>query len=199
MDRANSGPTGRGHNKRRKKGARSFFYRPKYAELRRQQENIQVSQPVCTAPSSSDSIQGSLVDIPLPEHWEIFVGSNSMQCMSQIVAGFTPLIEESFPSNSPQRIFWEQQMACNRLKDKRQIKWHPLVLRFALNLKYLSTSAYRAVQQSGIISLPSMRTLGDYTHWMTPRSGLQIEIVEEACLRSIFLLASTTAPSLWTR
>lgn len=65
------------------------------------------------------------------------------------------------------------------MRDKRKIKWHPLVLHFTLNLKYLSTSAYRAIQQSGIISLPSARTLDDYTHWMTPQSGLQIEFVEE--------------------
>ena len=35
----------------------------------------------------------------------------------------------------------------NSLRDKRQMKWHPLVICIALNLKYMSTSAYRAVHQ----------------------------------------------------
>ncbi len=32
-------------------------------------------------------------------------------------------------------------LQCNSLKDKRQMRWHPLVIRFALNLKYMSSSA----------------------------------------------------------
>lgn len=39
--------------------------------------------------------------------------------------------------------------SASALKDKRQMRWHPLVIRFALNL---STSSYRAMRQSGIIS-----------------------------------------------
>ena len=46
-------------------------------------------------------------------------------------------------------------------------------------LKYMSSSAYRAVRQSGIISLPSERTLTDYTHWTSPHSGLQVEYMEK--------------------
>ena len=61
----------------------------------------------------------------------------------------------TFPHDSPQRIFWDQQRKYNSLKEKRQMRWHPLVIRFALNLKYISTSAYHAVQQSGVINLPS--------------------------------------------
>ena len=43
----------------------------------------------------------------------------------------------------------------------------------------MSSSAYRAVRQGGIISLPSERTLSEYTHWTAPHSGLQSEYVEE--------------------
>ena len=88
-------------------------------------------------------------------------------------------VQDDFPEDSPQRVFWNQQKKYHSLKDKRQIRWHPLVIRFALNLKYLSTSGYRAVRQSGLISLPSERTLSDYTHWTKPNSGVQLEFVEE--------------------
>ena len=59
------------------------------------------------------------------------------------------------------------------------MRWLPLVLRLALNLKYMSIYAYRPVCQSGIISLPSQRTPTDYTHWISPQSGLQVEYVEK--------------------
>ena len=105
-----------------------------------------------------------------------------------IMRDVQPLVEANFPSNTPQRIFWEQQVLYNGLKDKRQMRWHPLLVRFALNLKYLSTSAYKAMRQSGIISLPSERTLSDYTHWSTPHNGVQLEFIEE------FIRMLDTAP-----
>ncbi len=49
----------------------------------------------------------------------------------------------------------------------------------ALNLKYLSSNAYRALCESGMIALPSERTLFDYTHWVTPHTGVQCEFVEQ--------------------
>ena len=104
---------------------------------------------------------------------------NDAEDISQIVEDVTPTVVENFPESSPQRVFWDQQRIYNRLGNKRQMRWHPLVLRFALNLKYMSTSAYRAVRQSGIINLPSERTLSDYTHWISPHSGLQVEYVDK--------------------
>lgn len=53
------------------------------------------------------------------------------------------------------------------------------MIRFALNLKYLSTSAYKATRLSGAINLPSERTLADYTHWSKPHYGIQLEYIEE--------------------
>lgn len=35
------------------------------------------------------------------------------------------------------------------------------------------------MRQSGVINLPSERTLLDYTHWSSPHSGLQLEFIEE--------------------
>ena len=99
--------------------------------------------------------------------------------MSSIVADVSPVVNEKFSEDSPQRVFWEQQLKYNSLKDKRQMRWHPLAIRFALNLKYLSGSAYRALRHGGVIGLPSECTLSDYTHWTSPRSGVQLEFIEE--------------------
>ena len=52
------------------------------------------------------------------------------------------------------------------------------MVRFALNLKYLSGTAYRAINQSGIIHLPSERTLFDYSHWVKVHTGVQLQFVE---------------------
>ena len=50
------------------------------------------------------------------------------------------------------------------------------MIRFALNLKYLSTSAYNALRN--FIALPSQRTLYDYTHVMQVTSGVSYPIID---------------------
>ena len=109
------------------------------------------------------------------ENEAITLQPNDAEDLAQIVEDVSPTVAEKFPENSPQRVFLDQQRAYNRLRDKRQMRWHPLVLWFALNLKYMSSSAYQA---GGIISLPSERTLTVYTHWTSPHSGLQVEHVD---------------------
>ena len=99
--------------------------------------------------------------------------------VASLISEMTPLVQSKFAPNSPQQIFWDQQVKYNNFKDTRQMRWHPLIVRFALNLKYLSSSAYRAMRKSGIIHLPSERTLSDYTHWTAPHSGVSLEFIEE--------------------
>ena len=57
------------------------------------------------------------------------------------------------------------------------MRWHPLVIQFVLNLKYLSGTTYQAVCYSGMISLPSERTLSDYTHSATLHTSVQLEFI----------------------
>lgn len=99
--------------------------------------------------------------------------------ISAVIDDVASLVKEQYPSNTPQRIFWDQQVLYNRLKSTKQMRWHPFMIRFALNLKYLSTLAYRALRLSNVIHLPSERTLADYTHWALPHSGVQLEFIEE--------------------
>lgn len=75
-----------------------------------------------------------------------------------------------------QRTFWEQQRSYNKLSSKRRMRWHPLMIRFALNLRYLSSTAYQALQH--FIALPFQRTLCDYTHVMTIQSGVSNEMIK---------------------
>ena len=117
------------------------------------------------------------VDKPITNQ-SVRLQDNDADNVSCIITEMSPVVEDTFPLNSSQRIFWDQQKRFNSLRDKRQMRWHPLVIRFALNLKYLSGTAYRAVRQSGMINLPSERTLSDYTHWAVPHSGIQLEFIE---------------------
>lgn len=80
------------------------------------------------------------------------------------------------PQDSFQQIFWQQQLQCARLTNSRQRRWHPLMIKWALYLRHLSSKAYETVRESGVIALPSQRTLRDYTHFVQSRLGFSEEV-----------------------
>lgn len=73
-------------------------------------------------------------------------------------------VAQSHPPGSFARIFWENQQRASSVADARNMRWDPLMVRWCLYLRHLSSSAYEMVRESGIIKLPSQRTLRDYTH-----------------------------------
>ena len=98
--------------------------------------------------------------------------------LSAIFNEVGPTVNKSYPPDSPQRNLLGSTVEVQQPEKQGQMRWHPLVVRFALNLKYVPTSAYRAIRQGGIINLPSERTLSDYTHLTSAHSGVQIEFIE---------------------
>ena len=85
-------------------------------------------------------------------------------------------VSKKFAKEHFQRIFWEQQRAYNNLSNKCSMRWHPLMIRFALNLKYLSGTAYRSVRN--FLALPTQRTLCDYTHVMSVDVGISSSVMK---------------------
>ena len=92
--------------------------------------------------------------------------------------------DESFKS-----IFWKQQINNLSLKNKRQIRWHPLIIRWALYLHHSPRKSYEMLRNSGVITLPSTRTLCDYRHFAPTESGFSI-IADMQLLESLKLKPS---------
>lgn len=91
----------------------------------------------------------------------------------------TPEMEKAFPEGSFKRLFWQEQLRAASKKDARQVRWHPLIVRWCLNLKLMSSSAYHAMRTAGFISLPSERTLRDYSNHFKCKTGFQLEVNEQ--------------------
>ena len=64
--------------------------------------------------------------------------------------------DESFKS-----IFWKQQLINLSHKNKKHIRWHPLIIWWALYLHHSSRKSYEVLRNSGFITLPSTKTLCD--------------------------------------
>ena len=61
-------------------------------------------------------------------------------------------------------------------KKKREgMRWHPLFIRWCLNLSRVSPKAYEIMKESGI-QMPTRRTLNDYTHWVSAKPGFSYEV-----------------------
>ena len=73
-------------------------------------------------------------------------------------------IRDAYPEGSFRQLFWEEQLCAATVKNACQIKWHPIMIQWCLNLKLLSSSAYHAMRTSGIMQLRSECTLRDYTN-----------------------------------
>ncbi|KAL5500013.1 hypothetical protein EMCRGX_G011503 [Ephydatia muelleri] len=83
------------------------------------------------------------------------------------------------PEGSFQRMFWSQQLNASRVQKASAMKWHPLMIKWCLYLRYKSSGAYEALRESGCLKLPSQRTLRDYTHVVKAANGFTLDIDEQ--------------------
>jgi len=87
-------------------------------------------------------------------------------------------VHQEFPEGTFQRIFWDQQLQAAKIGNLRQMRWHPCMIKWCLNLRLISSAAYHAMRSSGFITLPSERTLRDYTNYIKGRLGFQPQVLE---------------------
>ena len=93
-------------------------------------------------------------------------------------------IQQKYPEDSFRRLFWEQQLQALKAKDCRQVRWHPALIKLCLHLKFKSSSSYDALRSTGVLTLPSERTLRDYTHWMKSEVGFQSVVNEQLIMEA---------------
>ena len=98
--------------------------------------------------------------------------------LSSIVQENMKNVHAAFPEGTFQRVLWDSQIENSKKSDARQYRWHPVMIKWCLNLKLISSSAYHAMRSSGFITLPSERTLRDYTNCIKSVPGYQQEVID---------------------
>ena len=101
-----------------------------------------------------------------------------------VMEDMTATVHDKYPEGSFRRLFWDEQVKALGKSDARQIRWHPALIRWCLHLKFISSGAYHAIHNSGLLTLPSERTLRDYTHWIRAGIGFN-SAVDEQLLKEI--------------
>ena len=109
------------------------------------------------------------------------IETNGIQLDAGLHNDFQNLIEnvkQELPEDSFEKLFWEQQQKAFQSNPKG-IRWHPMMVRFALHIHLRSPSTYKALRESGVMKLPSERTLRDYSIVFHPSPGFKKETFED--------------------
>ena len=97
--------------------------------------------------------------------------------LKSITEQYSSTIAESHPEGSFARSFWESQCKALSLKNMKSMRWDPVIIRWCLYLRHLSgSSAYEMLRESGVIKLPSQRTLRDYTYYTKAAAGFSDDV-----------------------
>ena len=64
-------------------------------------------------------------------------------------------IQQKFPLNSFQRLFWDQQMKATCSRSPFATCWNPIMIKWCIYDCHLSSGRYEALRKSGCIALPS--------------------------------------------
>lgn len=105
--------------------------------------------------------------------------------LNQIMDEHAKEINDKYAEGSFHRLFWNEQKR-NMSKFPTQRRWHPMLIRWCIHLKMISSTAYDAVRN--VLSLPCGRTLQDYTHFIEAGVGIQTKVTEQ--LLSIVKMSS---------
>ena len=87
-------------------------------------------------------------------------------------------LSKRYPNDSF-AIFWDVKKKANKKASPKSIRWDPLMIQWCLYLRHLSGSAYEMIQESGVIKLPSQRTLRDYTYYTKTTAGFSTDVDQQ--------------------
>ena len=62
---------------------------------------------------------------------------STLRALHGVMESSNPNITANFPEGSFQRLFWDQQIKAARVSNARAMKWHPMMIRWCLNLKFV--------------------------------------------------------------
>ena len=90
----------------------------------------------------------------LTEQSGVMVDGGLQEDLEAIMKEMTEQVHEDFNQDSFCRVFWEQQLHALETTDRQQLRWHPALIKWCLDLKLRSSSSYRVLHESGVLVFP---------------------------------------------
>ncbi|XP_072027683.1 uncharacterized protein [Amphiura filiformis] len=112
------------------------------------------------------------------ENDSIDVGDSEVsEGLHEVMKEETDKIVKEFEPGSFGHLFWQQQTKALQTENPKGHRWHPMVIKWCLNLRMASRKAYQNV--TGVLKLPNESTLRSYIHWTRPTSGFTVDAVKQ--------------------
>ena len=112
----------------------------------------------------------------------------------ELSTDFLKLFSQSNKKDGPPfiKLFSQEQQKYITLSSPRCIRHQPVVIKFCLNLAAKSLSAYKDLRYdnktgTGVLVLPSLRTLRHYKNYIRPTRGFNPDIVNEIAKKTASL------------
>ena len=88
-------------------------------------------------------------------------------------------LDNLLPPKSASRYLWEEQKKAMKVKDRREIRWSPVILRWCTATYHKWPAAYNLIKESGMLVLPAQSTLHDYTCYTEAKTGTHENVLEQ--------------------
>ena len=110
----------------------------------------------------------------------------SLEVDSELNSELVDIFKGIAPDKVPpfMKLFWEEQQKYIRASKSSSIRYHPAIIKFCLSIAAKSPAAYNQLRfdekaGSGVLVLPSHRTLRDYRNYIKPKQGFNTAVIED--------------------
>ena len=121
--------------------------------------------------------QERIINLKL-EKESLNVASEQHTFLEHVCKTNTADVVKQWGPDSPQRLFWEQQMKRLGCKDPRGMRWHPTIIRWCISLYMKGPSSYEQLTRSGFVALPSISTIKSYLQFTDPNPGVNADVLQ---------------------
>ena len=118
--------------------------------------------------------------------------NDSKKVTSELSSAFQKLFSQCNEKEVPSfmKLFWEEQQKYMSSSSPTNIKYHPTIIKFCLNLAAKSSSAYKDLKYDSttgtcILVLPSLRTLCNYKNYIRRTRGFNPEVINELTKKTV--------------
>ena len=118
--------------------------------------------------------------------------SDSKTFSSELSSDFQKLFSQCNEKKLPSfmKLFWDEQQKNISSSSPTSIRYHPMIIKFYLNLAAKSSSAYKDLQYdsttgAAILVLPALRTLRDYKNYIRPTRRFNPEVINELAKNTV--------------
>ena len=164
-------------NQPAKSNAPIKFTSPERRKLTIQQHRLECKQ----LKERIDEMQRSITEKSQPVDSEL--GNDFVKIFSERKEDVLPFM----------KLFWEEQQKYLSASNSKSVRYHPQIIKFCLSLAAKSSSTYSDIgydksSGSGILVLPSLRTLRDYKNYIRPQRGFNNVVVEDLRKKTMWFL-----------